>query len=402
MKINKITSVCLISLIILSFSNFAFAEENNTTEENTGGVRALTLQEQQNQVSDQLATASSQLEYVQGELSEKMVDIQNLQDKMVKYQSEYDEINSQYQNLQADVDNVKNELNDIQTEYNKKDKVLRERLVELYKQGSTTYIDVLLGSNDVIEFVSNYFMISEIAEYDNKTLKEINKQKKKIEKKNNELAEKKEKLKIAKNNAEKQNVILTNTKTILESEKSSLDSSEQILLAQIDSYKKQQEEINSLITQSIIASTYELQYSGGIMCWPTIATNYITSPFGSRMHPIQGIVKNHDGIDIGGHTNDPVYAAQDGVIIYYSWMSGYGNTVMIDHGTNDEGVKIVTLYGHGDSFIDELTVGSEVKKGQLILNMGSTGNSTGSHVHFEVRENGVAVDPKKYLSSETN
>ena len=120
------------------------------------------------------------------------------------------------------------------------------------------------------------------------------------------------------------------------------------------------------------------------------------------MHPIQGIVKNHDGIDIGGHTNDPVYAAQDGVIIYYSWMSGYGNTVMIDHGTNDEGVKIVTLYGHGDSFIDELTVGSEVKKGQLILNMGSTGNSTGSHVHFEVRENGVAVDPKKYLSSETN
>lgn len=80
-------------------------------------------------------------------------------------------------------------------------------------------------------------------------------------------------------------------------------------------------------------------------------------------------------------------------------MSGYGNTVMIDHGTNDDGVKIVTLYGHGNNFIDGLAVGSTVTKGQVVMKMGSTGNSTGPHIHFEVRENGVATDPKKYLSS---
>lgn len=392
MKINKITSLSLLVLIIFSFSNFVFAEENNE-------VRALTLSEQQNQVSEELANANSQLEYVQSELSSKMMDIQNLQDKISAYQKEYDEINANYEDLQSQVEQVEEQLDKVQTQYNKKDKALRKRIVELYKQGSTSYIDVLLGSKNILDFVSNYFMISKIAEYDNKALVELNNEKKQIQKTNNELQEKKAKMKIAKNNAAKQEVILTNTKTILESEKASLDESEQTLLAQIESYKKQQEEINSLISQSIIASTYELQYSGGVMTWPTLASNYITSPFGSRLHPIQGIVKNHDGIDIGGHTGDDIYAAQDGVIIYYSWMSGYGNTVMIDHGTNDDGVKIVTLYGHGNNFIDGLSVGSTVTKGQVVMKMGSTGNSTGPHTHFEVRENGVATDPKKYLSS---
>lgn len=392
MKINKITSLSLLVLIIFSFSNFVFAEENNE-------VRALTLSEQQNQVSEELANANSQLEYVQSELSSKMMDIQNLQDKISAYQKEYDEINANYEDLQSQVEQVEEQLDKVQTQYNKKDKALRKRLVELYKQGSTSYIDVLLGSKNILDFVSNYFMISKIAEYDNKALVELNNEKKQIQKTNNELQEKKAKMKIAKNNAAKQEVILTNTKTILESEKASLDESEQTLLAQIESYKKQQEEINSLISQSIIASTYELQYSGGVMTWPTFASNYITSPFGSRLHPIQGIVKNHDGIDIGGHIGDDIYAAQDGVIIYYSEMSGYGNTVMIDHGTNDDGVKIVTLYGHGNNFIDGLSVGSTVTKGQVVMKMGSTGNSTGPHTHFEVRENGVATDPKKYLSS---
>jgi murein DD-endopeptidase MepM/ murein hydrolase activator NlpD len=170
-------------------------------------------------------------------------------------------------------------------------------------------------------------------------------------------------------------------------------------MAQIDSYKKQQSEIEGLINRSIYSSTYELFYTGGVMIWPTYTTSYITSPFGSRLHPIQGITKNHNGIDIGGRMNDPVYAASDGVIIYYGWMSGYGNCVMVDHGMNDLGQKIVTLYGHGNGFMENLRIGSVVHQGEQIMYLGSTGNSTGPHVHFEVRENGVAVDPKRYLST---
>lgn len=133
------------------------------------------------------------------------------------------------------------------------------------------------------------------------------------------------------------------------------------------------------------------------MMWPTLTTSYITSPYGSRLHPIQGIVKNHSGIDIGGRTGDPVYAASAGIIIYSQMNDGgYGNMVMIDHGTDTNGNKIVTLYGHGSKLLKN--VGDMVNKGDIIMEVGSTGNSTGPHVHFEVREGGIAVDPKKYLS----
>ena len=177
-----------------------------------------------------------------------------------------------------------------------------------------------------------------------------------------------------------------------------MSESEKQLNAQIETYKKQQEELENLIQYTINGSTYELKYSGGVMIWPTLESSYITSPYGSRLHPIQGVIKNHDGIDIGGSTGDPVYAAADGIIIYSAFNTGgYGNMVMIDHGLNSEGVKIVTLYAHGDKLLK--SVGETVKQGDVIMEMGSTGNSTGPHVHFEVRENGSHVDPKNYLSA---
>ena len=271
----------------------------------------------------------------------------------------------------------------------------------LYKKGNTRYLEVILGSKSVFEMISNYYVIDSIISYDTKEIKELYEEKQKIEKNTNDLRDKKEQLKLMKDDAESQTIILTNTKVILENEKASLDDSQKELLAQIDAYKKQQEEINSLIQYQISSTTYELQYSGGIMQWPTISTAYITSPFGTRLHPIYGIMKLHKGIDIGGgvQVGDPIYAAADGVIIYSNYNDGgYGNMVMIDHGTDSNGVKIITLYGHGNKLLKN--VGDVVKKGDIIMELGSTGNSTGPHVHFEVRENGVAVDPKKYLSNE--
>ena len=376
-------------------------QQNENSDNTTNTVKPLSLEEQKNQVQEQIADANEKLEYVQGEISNKVIEIQQMQDKINEYQSEYDSVQGQYEDLQKEVSETEEELKNAELEYNKKDKLLRDKLVVLYKEGSNTYLDILLGSGNIVDFLSNYYMIQTLIAHDADSINQVEKQKNEVEKKANELNEKKAKMKFAKNNAEKQAVLLTNTKTILESEKASLDDSESQITSQIDSYKKQQEEINNLITKSILNSTYGLTYSGGVMLWPTLTSSYITSPFGSRLHPIQGIVKNHDGIDIGGATGNPIYAAADGVIIYYSWMSGYGNTVMIDHGTSSEGNKIVTLYGHGNKFIDGLGIGSEVKKGDLIMEMGSTGNSTGPHVHFEVRENGKAVDPKKYLSADS-
>ena len=318
--------------------------------------------------------------------------------QLQEQQKSLDEVNAKYGEIQKKVNDTQEKLDIIQEEYNKKDEMLRKRLVALYKSGTMTYLDVLFNSKNIIDFVSRFYVIQRIAEYDSKTISELEEQKKEIEKTARELEQEKANMKIIKAQAEEQTVVLTNTKTIVENHKSSLNESEQDLKSQIDAYLKQQEELENLIQYAIYGSTYELQYVGGIMIWPTLSTSYITSPYGTRLHPIQGIIKNHDGIDIGGSMGDPVYAASDGVIIYSAYNNGgYGNMVMIDHGMNEEGIKIVTLYGHGSKLLKN--VGDTVTKGDIIMEVGSTGNSTGPHVHFEVRENGRAVDPKGYLSN---
>ena len=401
MKNKIVSTLILITVATITLSSslqFVLAEDNVIANEVSNQVNTLSLNEQQNQVQQELEKAEEQLTYVQGELSTAVIQIQELDDKIATYQKQLDEVNAQYKELQEKVEKTEAELNQAQTEYEKKLELLQNRLVQIYKHGETSYLDVLLNSRSIIDFVSKYFVVQKIVESDGKAIEQLEEKKNEVEKINEQLQEDKAKMKLMKVEAEKQTVVLTNTKTVHENYKNSLSESEKQISAQIDTYKKQQEELQNLIQAAINGSNYELKYYGGIMMWPTLESSYITSPYGSRLHPIQGVIKNHDGIDIGGDTGNPVYAAADGIIIYSAFNTGgYGNMVMIDHGINDEGIKIVTLYAHGDKILKN--VGDTVKKGDIIMEMGSTGNSTGPHVHFEVRENGTHVDPKKYLSA---
>lgn len=122
--------------------------------------------------------------------------------------------------------------------------------------------------------------------------------------------------------------------------------------------------------------------------WPT--RGFITSPFGWRINPITGGREMHEGIDIATQLGNPVEAPSNGIISYAAWESGYGNTVIIDHGYG-----VTTLYGHLSSIA--VKVGEVVKRGQLIGRIGDTGFSTGPHLHYEVRVNGIPVNPMRYL-----
>jgi murein DD-endopeptidase MepM/ murein hydrolase activator NlpD len=120
------------------------------------------------------------------------------------------------------------------------------------------------------------------------------------------------------------------------------------------------------------------------------ASGPITSPFGNRIHPILGTSRFHAGLDVGAEEGSPIVAADQGTVIIAEWYGGYGNAVIIDHGNN-----LTTLYGHASQLY--VTVGQQVQKGQMIAAVGTTGLSTGPHLHFEVRVQGEPTDPIAYL-----
>ncbi len=131
--------------------------------------------------------------------------------------------------------------------------------------------------------------------------------------------------------------------------------------------------------------------SGGFLSRPS--TYAVTSPFGMRFHPILHIWRMHTGMDFGDPCGTPVTAAADGTVISAGWGGGYGNQVVIDHGIQ-RGVSLATTYNHLSSFV---VTGGHVSRGQLIAYSGTSGLSTGCHLHFETRENGVPVDPLRWL-----
>ena len=124
------------------------------------------------------------------------------------------------------------------------------------------------------------------------------------------------------------------------------------------------------------------------MAWPS--PGRLTSRFGYRTHPIYGDRRLHAGIDVGAGTGTPVRSADDGVVLLSYFSSGYGNLIVVDHGGG-----VSTAYAHQSARL--VAAGDRVARGQLIGRVGSTGNSTGPHLHFEVREDGDPVDPLKYL-----
>lgn len=403
---SKILTIIIICLVLLSFSINVFSnnemtnsQANNVTnsELNTiGNVEAnnMTLQDQKNEIDNKLNESNIRLEYVQSEISASLQKVQELNDSIAEYEKKYTDIQNQINSLEQEIANTDTELVTIEAEYERKDKLLKKRVVAMYEDGDASYLDVLLSSRSLIEFLSNYYMLEQIIELDNNMLDELEKQKNTIEKKKAEQEQKKVDLRVAKAKEGQMQILMQNQKMLQENYAAKLTEEEKELHDKIEAYKAEQAEIERLIQEAIQWSgNLAIQYKGGVMIWPVgIEGTYITSSYGNRLHPVQGVNRYHDGIDIGNAGfGAPVVAAADGFVTYAGVMGGYGNCVMINHGDG-----IITLYGHGQEI--KTTLGASVKQGDVIMAVGSTGVSTGPHLHFEVRKYGVPVDPIPYLS----
>ena len=185
--------------------------------------------------------------------------------------------------------------------------------------------------------------------------------------------------------------VLQNTKALRENYISRLSDEEKAKQEQIDEMTEQYEAVNNQILELAVQGLDSV-YIGGELAWPVPGYNRITSNYGMRVHPITGQYKLHTGVDISAPIGANFVAANDGIVTKAEYNTAYGNMVVIDHGGG-----ISTLYAHGSEIL--VTVGQTVKKNEAILKVGSTGYSTGPHAHFEVRMNGVVINPIPYITN---
>ena len=394
---KKIISILLIFLILQYFYTFVFAENSLTNEITNSITNEVDLEAQKEEVENKIEETNTKLEYVQSELSATMLKVQETEDKIIEYENDIEELGEKMNTLQASIDEANQSLQIASQNYEEKSDLLAKRLVAIYEAGDTQYLDVLLNSKSITDFISKYYIVQEIAEYDSILINQIEEEKNNIEQTRQKLENEQSEIRILKSRSEQTSVVLSNMKTLQQSYIKQLSEGEKVLQEQITAFKKEQAEIEAQILLATNNIDADIQYTGGEMLWPVaISGTAITSGYGVREHPIQGIVKEHTGIDIGNTPlGAPVVAAADGIVTYGGWLGGYGNCVMINHGDG-----VVTLYGHGNKILT--SVNTEVKQGDVIMEVGSTGNSTGPHLHFEVRVNGNYTNPLSYVKVPEN
>ena len=375
--------IILMTFVILACSYFSITS------------KAATLGEQKQEVQEQKGKAEERLEYVKGELSESVIRLQELNDTIRQAESDIQSLDKELTDLEDKISDITYKLKLLEQEYETNEKLLEKRIVVMYETGEVTYLEVLFNSANLIDFLSNYYTIQEIVKSDADLLKKIQEEKDSVEKYKKELDIKKNDVRQKKARQEQLAIRTQNNKTLREQMMINLSQEEIELQQKIEEYKTQEAQIEALIQIATNEYEYSGDYTGGVMAWPVAKSGtYITSGYGVREHPIYGIEKKHTGIDIGNAGfGAPVIAAADGVVTMAGRYGGYGNCVIVNHGNG-----ISTLYGHGQAILTE--VGKEVKKGDLIMEVGSTGESTGPHLHFEVRVNGTPVDPMPYLTGE--
>ena len=348
------------------------------------------LQKEKERITQELNETNKGLENLQIEITEALEAINKIEAQIIEGETKLQETEDEISKLEKEIKQAKEKLKYIQKDYNAQKEALENRLVALYEMGQTTYLDVLLNSKNITDFISRYYLIGEIAEYDNDLLETIEREKNKIEEISKQLSEKNETLKTAKNMQEKTLIALENAKTIKNSYAAELTEEELNTQKQIEEYNSKLDNIDAQM--AILAMVDgNSEYIGGEFLWPIPGYTIITSPFGMRFHPILHYYRSHNGIDIGAKTGAPVIAANSGTVITASYVGSYGNVVMIDHGGG-----IVSNYGHGSKIL--VKVGQVVEKGEVIMEAGSTGLSTGPHLHFEIKVNGKFVNPLPYVT----
>ena len=385
MKLMKIVSLVMATIICL----------------NSSLVIAATSKEQQLKDKKNSIT-KTQSEIKQNEQQQKSVrsEINSLDVSINDTEVQISDTQNKISAVERNIKDTEEDIVETQAEYDAKYELRKNRMVAYYKVGTVSLEESVSKIEEETDRMYMEKAIERVVNYDTNLINELESLRIELEKKKALLDSQKVELAELKSSLETKLASLESTLSKRESYLASLKSDHAELEKSVDEMKKEADKLTKEIQEAAAAAARAKKtsstYKGGKMTWPLPGYYIITSAFGNRLHPILKVYKLHTGVDLAGSgcNGKPVVAAADGTVIVAKYNSAYGNYIVIDHGGG-----ITTLYAHSSKL--EVKVGDTVKAGQEIMKVGTTGYSTGPHLHFEVRENGTYVDPigKGYIKA---
>ena len=311
-----------------------------------------------------------ELKEVQSQKDDISGELDAMKKKIDKLQGELDKLNDSVSKKAKQIRVAEKELDKTKIQIEDRRDGLNKRLRAMYKSGSIGYLDVVLGSNSIEELVTNVDLVQKIFNNDQTILTDLKAQKTEIEEQESKLRV--EKTKLDEKQAEKV------------AKQEELSAEEAKLQARYDELEEQETKLIEAIEEAM--ANNNVVYKGGPWASPLGNASYTQT----EHFMAQRSYEKHPGIDLACPTGTPIYAAYGGEVVISGTYYGYGYAVMINHGNG-----LFSLYGHCSSL--DVSVGQKVKKGQLIAKVGSTGFSTGPHLHYEMRQGSTPIDMKPYI-----
>lgn len=386
-KINKIVCLSIIFILVLLPSFSAATSKSQLNSQ----IDEINRQEQEKKEEQQ---------EIKNEKSATLTEVESLITQISSYESEIEDLNTQIDELTVQIEDTQSKLVVEEENFKEQEKNMQERLIAIYEMGEISVLDMLLSSNGIVDLVSNYYLATELANYDTELLDEIERKKNEIQAMKDSLEENKQKIETNKKNVEQTSKALKDAKQQKDERVAELNEEERIIQAELEQFEKDKRAIQAEL--AAIAAEEATQNGGNYTVIPS-ASGYIRPINGYSI--TTGLYYSngsyHGAVDYSGSgiSGKPILAVKAGTVVTSKALKypngnyrSYGEYIVINH---HDGT--MTLYAHGQPGSRKVEEKQTVEQGQVIMNVGTTGNSTGPHLHFEVLVNGRRVDPRPYL-----
>ena len=412
-KKKSVIGAIMAAVLLVGATGTAFAAPETADSLDAAinkGTDALSdAQDEKKQLQSNLSAAQAMKKELENAKTALTGDVVELDSQMSEVSNDLLEVQNLLDTKEAELEKTTKELAQAKIDVEKQYEDMKLRIKFMYENGTMSYIQILLSSGSFSELLNKAEYIEQVSEYDRNMLQTYQDNRDKITKLEKDLKDQKEVLEQVKSDVEAKQTemagLISDKQSEIEGYESDIqnkeeaikeyeamiaeqDSTIKALEASVAAAKAKREQMT--VSDNSTDSADQLHYGGGAFVWPAPSYTRISDDYGYRTHPILGIQQFHSGVDMAAPSGSSILAAADGTVVAATYNATMGNYVMIDHGNG-----LYTIYMHASALY--VSAGQSVSAGSTIAAVGSTGRSTGAHLHFSVRQNGSYVSPWNYL-----